>query len=74
MSFKNSKKSKASGWRRNCKKTLFHTYIEKKGKHTNLKRNQITPMTYSKKPTKSTRRSIKKVHDQQGGNETRNAQ
>ncbi len=50
--------------------TYIYIYIKR---HNNLKRNQITPMTYSKKTTKSTRRSIKKVHDQRG-NETRNAQ
>jgi hypothetical protein len=56
-----------------AKKTLFHTHIEKKERHINLKMNQISPIMYSKKTTKSSRRSINEVHDQQGGDETRNA-
>lgn len=54
-------------------KNLIPHVHRKKGRYINLKRNQITPIMYSKKITKNTKGSIKEVHDQQGGDETRNA-
>ncbi len=54
--------------KKKLQKNLIPHLHRKKGK------NQISWITYSKKTTKNTRRSIKEVHDQQGGNETRNAQ
>lgn len=59
--------------KKKLQKNLIPHLHRKKEKHINLKKNQISPITYSIKTTKSTRKSIKEVHDQQGGDETRNA-